>query len=121
VNTSVKWGLALSVVLGLLDIVGLAGLGADNGPPPAIAIGGAVLGVITIAAAAWRRRRGALATVIVSRVLSGLLSLPVYWADNAPGWGKVVVGVVLAGTVVAIGVLAAGRDTRVAAAPERAR
>lgn len=120
-NTSVKWGLALSAVLGLLDIVGLAGLGADNGPPPAIAIGAAVLGAITIAATALYRRRGALATVIVTRVLSGLLSLPVYWADNAPGWAKLVVGVALALTVVAIGLLAASRRARVAAALERAR
>jgi hypothetical protein len=110
-NTSLRWGLALSVLLGLLDIVGLVGLGADNGPPAAIAIGAAVLGVITIVAAAIARRRGALATVIISRGLSGLLGVPVYWADNAPGWAKVVVGVALALTVVAIALLVTGSRT----------
>jgi peptidoglycan/LPS O-acetylase OafA/YrhL len=121
VNTSVKWGLALGVVLGLVDIAGLAGLGVDNGPPPALVIGSAVLGVITIAAVAVHRRRGAIATVIATRVLSALLGLPVYWADNAPGWAKVAVGIALALTVVAVALLTGGRGARVAATPERAR
>jgi hypothetical protein len=30
VNTSIKWGLALSVLLALLDIVGLIGLGLQS-------------------------------------------------------------------------------------------
>jgi hypothetical protein len=110
-NTSLRWGLALSMLLGLLDIVGLVGLGTDNGPPAVVAIGAAVLGVITIVAAAFVRRRGALATVIVSRVLSGLLAVPVYWADNAPGWAKIVVGIALALTMVAIALLVTGRRT----------
>jgi hypothetical protein len=120
-NTSVKWGLGLSVVLSVLDIAGLAGLGADNGPPAVVAIGSAVLGALTIAAVALNRRRGALAAVIVTRVLDGLLSLPVYWADDAPGWAKAAVGGTLVLTVVAVGLLMAGRGARVAATPGRAR
>lgn len=108
-NTFVKWGLTLSVLLGLLDVAGLSGLGADDGPPAAIAISGGVLGVITIVAVVLARRRGALATVIGSRVLSGLLGLPVYWADNAPDWAKIAVGIALAITVVAVALLAVGR------------
>ncbi|MGI5240296.1 hypothetical protein [Dactylosporangium sp. CA-139066] len=110
-NTFVKWGLVLSMLLGLLDIAGVSGVWADDGPPAAIAVSGGILGVITIVAAALARRRGAIPAVIVSRVLSGLLSLPVYWADNAPDWAKIVVGIALAVTMAAVALLTIGRRT----------
>lgn len=110
-NTFVKWGLVLSVLLGLLDIAGLSGLGADDGPPAAITVLGGVLGVITLVATVLARRRGALAVVIGSRVLSALLGLPVYWADNAPDWAKIVVGIALAVTVLAVALITGGRRT----------
>ncbi len=119
-NTFVKWGLALSVLLGLLDIAGLSGLGADDGPPAAIALSGGVLGVITIVASVLAQRSGALATVIGSRVVSALLGLPVYWADNAPDWAKIVVGAALAVTVVAVALLTVGRRAPNRAAPKAA-
>jgi hypothetical protein len=110
-TTTIRWGLALAVLLGLLDIAGVGGVWADDGPPAAVAIAGAILGLITIVAAILARRRGAIPTVIISRVLSGLLSLPVYWADNAPGWSKIAVGIALAVTVAAVALLTVGRRT----------
>ncbi|MEV4299105.1 hypothetical protein [Microbispora rosea] len=108
-NPTLKVGLALAILLGLLDIAGVAGVWADEGPPAALAIGGGVLGVITIVAAALAGRRGAISTVIGSRAVSALLGLPVYWADNAPGWSKIVIGIALAVTVAAIALLTVGR------------
>ncbi|MEU6426818.1 hypothetical protein ABZ860_13075 [Microbispora sp. NPDC046973] len=108
-NPTLKWGLALAMLLGLLDIAGVGGVWADDGPPAAIAICGGVLGVITIVAAALARRRGAISTVIGSRAVSGLLSLPVYWADNAPDWSMIAVGIALAVTVTTIALLTVGR------------
>ncbi|MEU7694508.1 hypothetical protein FLW53_17680 [Microbispora sp. SCL1-1] len=108
-NPTLKWGLALAVLLGLLDIAGVSGLWADEGPPAALAIGGGVVGVITIVAAALARRRGAIPVVIGSRVVSALLGLPVYWADDAPDWSKIVIGIAIAVTVAAIVLLAVGR------------
>ncbi|MFF5233407.1 hypothetical protein [Dactylosporangium sp. NPDC000521] len=108
-NTTTRWGLALAVLLGLLDIAGVSGVWADDGPPAAIAIGGGLLGLVTIVAVILAGRRGAIPTVIISRVLSGLLSLPVYWAENAPEWSKFVVGIALAVTVAAVALLTAGR------------
>jgi hypothetical protein len=108
-NTTTRWGLALAVLLGLLDIAGVSGVWADDGPPATIAIAGGLLGLITIVAATLARRRGAIPAVIISRLLSALLSLPVYWADDAPDWSRIVVGIALAGTVAAIALLTAGR------------
>jgi hypothetical protein len=109
VNTSIKWGLALSALLALLDIVGLVGLGTDNAPPVPVAIGAAVLGVVTLTATVLVRRRGALATIVSSRVLSALLGLPVYWAGNPPTWAKIVVGATVVLTVIAVVLLGTGR------------
>ena len=108
-NPTLKWGLALAVLLGLLDLAGVAGVWADEGPPAALAIGGGVVGVITVVAAALARRRGAIPSVIGSRVVSALLSLPVYWADDAPDWSKIVIGIAIAATVAAIALLTVGR------------
>jgi Ca2+/Na+ antiporter len=97
------------VLLALLDIAGLIGLGTDNAPPAPVAIGAAVLGVVTLAATVLVRRRGALATVIGSRVLSALLGLPVYGAGNPPTWAKIAVGITLVLTAVAVVLLGTGR------------
>lgn len=86
-------GLAVSVVLALADVLGLAAISAADAPPAVIVIVGAALGLITLVGVwtAWRHQRGGRATVIVSRLLSLVLGVPVYFTDGAPSWAKVVV------------------------------
>lgn len=83
--------LGICVLLGMLDIAGLAGINAAAAPPLAVVITGGVLGVTTLAGAwlAWRQLRGCLSTVIVSRVLSALPAMPAFL--DAPAWARVVV------------------------------
>ena len=78
----------ISAVLAALDVAGLAALGAQGAPPPAVALAAAVLGVVTLAAAlpALRGSRSGARIVIISRVLSALLGLPVFFVGDAPRW-----------------------------------
>jgi O-antigen/teichoic acid export membrane protein len=96
-------GVGICALLGLLDIVGLAGINAKDAPPPPVVTGGAALGLITLAGAllVWRDRRGGMATVVVSRALSAFLAMPVFFVDNAPNWARVIVAIGIALTVVA--------------------
>ena len=106
-STSTTYGLAICALLGVVDIVSLAGLGADDGPPAPIVLLSAVLGLITLAGAraAWRGdRRGAL-TVIVSRVISALLALPAFFVDDVPDWAPPLVGVFVLLTTVGVALL----------------
>ena len=105
-------GLAICALLGAFDIAGLAGFVIDPAPPAAVMIGGALLGAITLAGVwlAWRGRRGGAATVVVSRVVSALLGIPVFFTDEAPGWARFVVAVALVLTAVGVALIgAAGR------------
>ncbi|MEV6866346.1 hypothetical protein AB0M44_35800 [Streptosporangium subroseum] len=104
-------GLAICALLGVLDLVGLAGLGMDDGPPAAVVLGGGALGAITLAAviATWRGSHGGLPTVIASRVIAALLGVPVFFTDQAPGWARIVVAIAIFATAVGIGLLAAAR------------
>jgi hypothetical protein len=56
-----KAGLGLAAVLGLLDISGIFGMSepppGEESPPPVVLIGGAILGLITIAAVIYRIMR----------------------------------------------------------------
>lgn len=115
-------GVLVCVLLGLLDIVGLGGLKADNGPPAAVALSGGLLGLTTLAGAAlaWRGRPGGIATVIISRVLSALLGAGVFFADSAPNWARVVVGIAIAVTVVGVGLLLVARRKPQLATPRPA-
>ena len=100
-------GLGISVLLGLLDVVALAGMGAEDAPPAIVAITGAILGVITLAAApfAWRGQRGGVAAVVVSRLLSALLGVPAFFVDEAPDWARVIVAIAIALTIVGVALL----------------
>jgi len=97
-------GLAICALLGVGDIISLAGLGsdADDGPPVLVVLIGAALGVITLVGArmAWRGGRSGVVTVIVSRVLSALLALPVFFVDDVPDWVPPVVGIFVVLTLV---------------------
>ena len=104
-------GLFICALLGVLDLIGLVGLGMDPGPPVGIVLGGAALGVITLAAAipTWRGSRSGLLTVIASRAISALLGVPVFFADQAPEWARIATAIAIIATVIGIGLLAAAR------------
>lgn len=105
-------GLALCALLGLADLVGVAGIAMDDAPPAVVVLAGGVLGLVTLAAVlpAWRRVRAGVTTVIVSRAASGLLSIPAFFVD-APAWARLLASITLLLTVAGVGLLvAAGRD-----------
>jgi hypothetical protein len=100
-------GLIVCAFLGVVDIVSVVGAGADDGPPIAIVLIGAVLGAVTLygvrqAWSAWPRGR---TLVGITRVLSALLGVPVFFTDDAPDWAPPAVGVQLVLTVVALALL----------------
>jgi FtsH-binding integral membrane protein len=107
-HTNLKTGAAICALLAVVDIVGLAGSGMDDAPPFFVIAIAAVLGLATLAALrpALRQATGGLWTVIISRVLSALWGLPVYFADEAPFWAKVATTVAIALTVLGVGLLA---------------
>ena len=107
-------GLVLSAVLAALDIVGLAGFGTDDAPPAGVMIASAILGVITLAGVrmAWRNGQNGqngLSMVIASRVLSALLGVPAFFIDDVPSWVPVAVGISIALTAVAVGLILGAR------------
>jgi hypothetical protein len=104
-------GLLICALLGVVDVLGLAGLGVDGAPPAAIAIASAVLGLVTLVGVrpAWRARRGGILAVVVSRLLSVPLGIPAFFVDDAPDWARVVVGVSIALTLVGVALVLAAR------------
>lgn len=104
-------GLVLSAILGAVDIVGLAGFGSDDAPPPAVMIAGTVLGVITLVGVrmAWRDGQNGLSMVIASRVLSSLLGIPAFFTDGVPSWVPVAVGISITLTAIAVGLILGAR------------
>lgn len=107
-STPAIYGLAICALLGVIDIISLAQLGSDDGPPVLVTLSGAVFGVITLVGArmAWRGgRSGGVVAVIVSRVLDGLSALPAFFVDDVPDWVPPVVGIFVVLTVVGVGLL----------------
>lgn len=102
---TLRAGLVLAVLLGLADLT--APLGGGDAVPMPVAIGAAVLGLITVVGAilAWSGRRAAVITVVVARVLSALSALPAFFVADAPPVARVVAAVVVALTVVAVALL----------------
>jgi hypothetical protein len=109
---AVRIGLALSAFLAVTDVAGLLGLGGDAGPPVAVVVAGALLGVITLAAVrpAWRRQGKALLTVVVTRVVSALLGVPAFFVHDKPSW--VVASVIASLVLTAIAVVLLRTDSR---------
>jgi len=106
-------GLILSAILGVLDVVSVAGLGADDGPPAFIIVIGLVLGVVTLVgvAMAWRGNARGVPIIVVSRVLSALSAIPAFFVEEAPDWAPPVVGVGIVITIAAIALIYSGRRT----------
>ncbi|MBV8995507.1 MAG: hypothetical protein JO287_17815 [Pseudonocardiales bacterium] len=100
-------GLALAVLLALADLISLAAINTADSPPAVVVIAGAALGLITLIGVwmAWRRQRGGRATVVVSRLLSMALGIPVYFVDDVPDWARVAVTIVIVLTLAAVGLL----------------
>ena len=102
-TTNLKIGLGISAVLALADVAGLAGTGTDDAPPFAVIAVSALVGLVTFGAlrAAWRQVPAGLWTVVGTRVLSGLLSLPPFFVD-APTWVRIACAVTVAVTALAV-------------------
>jgi hypothetical protein len=109
-NKKVKIGLVLALILGVLDVVSLAmptpdGDDATAGPPFAVLVFSAVMGVVTVvfAVIAWRKHnRNAIRGVVISRFLSALTSIPAFFVSGVPGPVVVLVAVFIIVTVITI-------------------
>jgi len=125
-NPTTRRGIALgiSAFLAALDVAGLAALHADGAPPPALSFTAAALGVVTLAAVvpALRGSRRGVQAVIVSRLLSAVLGLPVFFVSDAPAWAPpAVVGTLVLTALVVWLLLPSARTATLAVAAGRTR
>ena len=94
------------VLLGLLAVADLATPVTTDGehPPMSIAIGGAVVGLISLVLVgyAWRGKRWALAPLITLRLASALLAVPAFFATDVPTAAVAAAGVGVAATIVGV-------------------
>jgi hypothetical protein len=93
-------------VLGLLSLADLATPLLTDGehPPMVIAIGAAVIGLISLVLVgfAWQGRRWALAPLITIRIASALLAVPAFFASDVPAAAVAAAGVGVGLTVVGV-------------------
>jgi hypothetical protein len=105
-----KAGLVLAFLIGIADLTGPfqpTPEGAEAGPPYAILLLDAALGLITVAAVvvAWRTaRRGAVRLAAGARIVSMITALPAFFVD-VPAGVKILVGVFVLGTVAAVAMM----------------
>jgi len=95
---------AIFAVLGLIDVALMGVIGSADAPPLVVSLGAGALGLITLLSLVPARRgsRPALAAIVVSRVISAaVFAAPAFFLD-APGWVMVVVGFIVAGTIIAL-------------------
>lgn len=100
-------GLALLGLLSVFDIVSaFIPVPADEpGPPIEVLVGGAVLGLVSLAliALVWRGARGVVGWVLVAlRVLSALLAVPAFIVPEVPTVWVVLAAVYILLTVVGV-------------------
>ncbi len=111
-----KTGLVLCGLLAAADIASLAALsqrGTDNGPPAAVLVANAVLGVLTIAAVifTWRTRSRLGARIAAAaRVLSALTAVPAFFVDDVSTGFVAGAGAAVVVTLVAIWLLLSRPD-----------
>lgn len=116
-TTRNRIGLVLAVLLGLGDLSGLAFLGrtlppGEQGPPDAVLIFGAVMGVVTVVAAVlgWRRRaRVGLRVAAAARLLSMVTGLPAFFVDGVPAPVVAFTAVAVLVTLVTVALLVSRR------------
>ncbi|MFB4298190.1 hypothetical protein [Actinomadura sp. NTSP31] len=112
-TTRYRTGLILAALLGAVDVISLALTDGEN-PPYAVAAVGAALGLITLAGVVrtWRtaRSRGWFWTVVVTRAVSALTSVPAFFA-GAPAALQAAVGVGIVLTLTSLWLLLATRRT----------
>ena len=94
------------VVLGLLSVVDLFSPLMTDGehPPMEIAVGGSIVGLISLALVvfAWRGKRWALAPLITLRLASALLAVPAFFASDVPAAAVAAAGVGVAATIIGV-------------------
>ncbi|HEV2809348.1 MAG TPA: hypothetical protein VGV93_02985 [Acidimicrobiales bacterium] len=102
-----KIGLVLCALLGVFDVLSVAGAGAEDAPPTPVVVLGLILGLITLVGVflAWRGAKKGFIAVVVSRVLSALSAVPAFFVEDVPGWVPVAVGIGIVVTVIALGLL----------------
>ena len=102
-----KIGLVLCALLGVSDVLSVAGAGAEDAPPIPIAVLSVILGLITLVGVflAWRGAKKGFIAVVVSRVLSALSAVTAFFVEDVPGWVPVAVGIGIVITVIALGLL----------------
>lgn len=98
-----RFGLVLLGLLALVDVATPLTTDGDH-PPMSIAIGSAVVGLISLVLVgfAWRGRRWALAPLITLRLASALLAVPAFFADDVPTAAVAAAGFCVAATVVGV-------------------
>lgn len=98
-----RFGLALLGLLALLDLATPLLTDGDH-PPMSIAIGSAVVGLISLVLVgfAWRGRRWALAPLITLRLASALLAVPAFFASDVPTAAVIAAGFGVGATVVGV-------------------
>ena len=106
-----KIGLVLCALLGVVDVVSVAGAGAEDGPPTPVLVLGLILGLITLVGVylAWRGDKRGFIAVVVSRLISALSAVPAFFVDDVPDWVPVAVGGGIIVTAIALGLLFSGR------------
>jgi hypothetical protein len=94
------------VLLGLLAVADLFTPLMTDGqhPPMEIAIGAAVVGLISLVLVgfAWQGKRWALAPLITLRIASALLAVPAFFASDVPAPAVAAAGVGVAATVLGV-------------------
>jgi hypothetical protein len=112
-TTAVTAGLVICTLLGLLELVGLAGINSKDAPPAAVVISGGALGVITLVGVflAWQGKRAGVITAVGSRLVSAALGIPVFFTE-APNWARVVVAIAIAATLAAVVLLSGAMRQR---------
>jgi len=98
-------GLLLLAVAAAVNLVPTPTPEGEAGPPVAIVIAAAALGLIALigVVVAWSRnsKKAALVAVGVS-VLNALLAVPAFFEPGVPAWLRALAGVFIAWTVVAV-------------------
>jgi len=98
-----RFGLVLLGLLSLMDVASPLLTDGDH-PPMSIAIGSAVVGLISLVLVgfAWRGKRWALAPLITLRLASALLAVPAFFASDVPAAAVAAAGFGVAATVVGV-------------------